>query len=215
MSFDNVWFWRLGARAAMILLFGCSSAAAADHIAFRGLGGASTRADVLKAFPDAVPSSMCEGEVGHFGDGDVSCAGLELQKYTINTIGFDVLFTFKPSGFLSVVSLDKSVGFKFLPAADQLSKKELDNIYTDLHVLLESRYGPSFAGSSACYNVEGERLYVRCARWVAGQSVNWSLGQDSAELELRVQHAPEDAQRYFGHVGVTFRFAPTGEASKF
>lgn len=206
-------FGRGGALVALAIIAISPRAGASDPINFHHLDGAATKTLVKKAFPQAQLYALCQGEVGHFADGDYRCAGLQIKDYVADDLSFSVIFNFKITGRLSGVLLTKLVGYNNLPAADRLPKSDLDKLYDRQYASLSKRYGQPLPGYSPCPVGEEPLMYRRCDRWQSGQPSKWRPGHDCVDLELDVQRDTDTSESYTGDLSIRYEFAPSGEAN--
>ena len=198
---------------ALAIIAVSSRAAASEPINFHNLDGAATKTQVKEVFPRAQLYTLCPGRVGHLADGDYRCAGLQIKDYVADDQRFNVIFNFKVSGRLAGVLLTKLVGYNNLPAADRLSKGDLDKLYDRESASLSGTYGRPLAGYSPCPVGEDPLVHRRCDRWQSGHRSKWSPGHDYVDLELDVQRDTDTSDTYTGEVTISYEFAPTGEAN--
>ena len=206
-------FRRVGVLVAFIIIAVSPRGEASEPISFHHLGGASTKAQVKKVFPQAEHYALCDGQIGHLADGDYRCDGLQLKEYTVNDLNFSVIFNFKTTDRLSGILITKLVGYNNLPLADRLSKNELGKLYDSQYALLSERYGQPLAGYSPCPVGDDALIYHRCERWQSGQSSKWRPGHDYVDLELDVQRDTDTSENYTGDLSIRYEFAPAGEAN--
>ena len=199
----------LGSQIALALLAVSSRSAVAETMNFHQLDGAATKLQVKRQFPEAKPYALCQGRAARLADGVYNCAGLQLDKYTVDEQAFSVIFNFKTTGHLSGVLLTRRVGYNFLPAADKLSKQQLDELFDRLDASLSGRYGPPLPDYSPCPVGDEESLvHRRCIRWQPGRSPQWRPGHDYVDLELDVQRDTDESKAYYGLITISYEFAP-------
>ena len=201
-------FGRVCALLALAIMAISTRASASEPINFHHLNGAATKAQVKAVFPGAQIYTLCTGAVGHLADGDYRCAGLQIKDYVADGVDFSVIFNFKTTGHLSGVLLTKRVGYNFLPAADKLSKQQLDELFDRLDASLSARYGRPLPGYSPCpVDDEDSLVHRRCIRWQPGGSQG-RPGHDHVDLALDVQRDTDDSEIYYGLVTINYEFAP-------
>jgi len=197
----------LGPRIALALLAVSGSAAAAERMSFHHLDGASTKLQVKRLFPEARPYALCRGRAARLADGVYTCAGLQLDHYTLDGRTFSAIFNFKTTGYLSGILLTKQVGYSFLPAADRLSKHQLDELFDRLDASLSRGHGKPLPDYSPCPVGAESLVYRRCSRWQPGRSSRRRPGHDHVDLELDVQREADDSEAYAGLVTISYEFA--------
>jgi hypothetical protein len=216
----------------VVLLLASPAAFAADKITFQGLDGASTRENVLKAFPEAkVKSTWCRaGEtVLELSDGEYSCFELSVDNYVVGSRRYDLNFAFAPDGKLRFALLTWDFGGSLF---EHFTKSELREQYEGLYKALNYKHGDPLDEQTLletptdCLFKNGDRgrSYGKCAEWQSGPSQKFEPGQNHIELELSAwapsdnlpdkQIRPDEYGGFSGEISVTYTFADERAAEK-
>lgn len=186
--------------------------ASAAPLTFRNLGAASTKADVLKVFPNAQVENNCSsGEtLARSAEGVTLCEELTVDDVRLDNIDFSATFAFNPDGHLRYLSLMRisGGGFKGTTADIALAR----SVASSLADLLSTKYGPPVKDPPGSFIRRKEELLE--LEWQPGRGDKWMSGGDRISLSAEALESRRQPGSYLITVQLFYRFARRQELDK-
>ena len=182
-----------------------STTASAAPLTFRGLSASSTKSDVLKAFPKAVPRSTCRaGETtARSASGVTDCVHVIVDGYKLDNDLFSLSFIFNPNGSLRYVSVMKMYGgFRDTGLVPLTTIRSAAQSMSDL---LASKYGPAVLDAPGSFG--RLKSSVLALEWQPDRGTTWQSGGDRVSLQADAYEGKTTLGLFYGSVQVFYTFA--------